>query len=70
MRANLRTEKGDKLKPKRGHEVESCFGNLKMNQGFRRFGLRGKEKVKTEAGILMICHNLRKIHLQNIKKAA
>lgn len=70
MRTNLRTEKGDKLKRRRGQEVESCFGDLKMNQGFRRFGLRGKEKVRTEAGILMICHNIRKIHLRNIKKVA
>jgi hypothetical protein len=70
MRKNLRTEKGDKLKRKRGHEVESCFGDLKMNQGFRRFGLRGKEKVKTEAGLLMISHNIRKVYLQNIKKVA
>jgi transposase len=70
MRTNLRTEKGDKLKRRRGQEVESCFGDLKMNQGFRRFGLRGKDKVKTEAGILMICHNIRKIHLQITKKAA
>ena len=70
MRKNLRTEKGDKLKRRRGQEVESCFGDLKMNQGFRRFGLRGKEKVKTEAGILMISHNIRKIHIKNIKKAA
>ena len=68
MRTNLRTEKGDRLKRRRGYEVESCFGDLKMNQGFRRFGLRGKQKVKTEAGIHMICHNIRKIHLQNIKK--
>jgi hypothetical protein len=70
MRKNLRTEKGDKLKRRRGQEVESCFGDLKMNQGFRRFGLRGKEKVKTEAGLLMISHNIRKIYLQNIKKVA
>ena len=70
MRKNLRTEKGDKLKRRRGQEVESCFGDLKMNQGYRRFNLRGKAKVKVEAGILMIIHNLRKIHLQNIKKVA
>jgi transposase len=69
MRKNLRTDKGDKLKRKRGQEVESCFGDLKMNQGFRRFGLRGKEKVKTEAGMLIISHNIRKIHLKKIKKA-
>ena len=70
MRKNLRTDQGDKLKRRRGQEVESCFGDLKMNQGFRRFNLRGKVKVKVEAGILMISHNLRKIHLQNIKKVA
>jgi transposase len=70
MRTNLSTQKGDKLKRKRGYEVESCFGDLKSNQGFRRFGLRGKEKVKTEAGILMISHNLRKIHLQSIRNVA
>lgn len=70
MRKNLRTEKGDKLKRRRGQEVESCFGDLKMNQGFRRFGLRGKENVKTEAGILMISHNIRKIYLKSIKRAA
>lgn len=70
MRTNLQTEKGDKLKRRRGQEVESCFGDLKMNQGFRRFGLRGKEKVKTEAGILMICHNIRKIHLKTLKNVA
>lgn len=70
MRENLRTEQGDKLKRRRGHEVESCFGDLKMNQGFRRFNLRGKEKIKVEAGILMISHNLRKIHIKNIQKTA
>jgi hypothetical protein len=70
MRDNLRTPKGDKLKRKRGQEVESCFGDLKMNQGFRRFGLRGKDKVKTEAGLLMISHNIRKMHLRTIKQVA
>src|SRR5690606_15645512 len=33
MRTNLRTEEGNKLKRRRGQEVESCFGDLKMNQG-------------------------------------
>jgi transposase len=70
MRKNLRTEKGDNLKRRRGQEVESCFGDLKINQSFRRFGLRGKQKVKTEAGLLMISHNIRKIYLKNINKVA
>lgn len=70
MRNNLSSDKGKDLKRRRGYEVESCFGDLKSNQGFRRFHLRGKEKVKAEAGILMIAHNLRKIHLHKATKAA
>jgi len=34
---------------------------LKQNWGFRRFMLRGLDKVKTEWGILCIAHNLAKI---------
>src|SRR5690606_37671142 len=70
MRENLSSDKGKELKRRRGHDVETCFGDLKSNQGFRRFHLRGKAKVKAEAGILMIAHNLRKIHLHKANKAA
>jgi transposase len=69
-RQNLNTAEGNKLKRKRGQEVESCFGDLKMNQGFRRFHLRGKQKVKSEFGIISIAHNLRKIHLKQLAKVA
>jgi transposase len=68
-RLNLNTEEGNKLKRRRGQEVESCFGDLKMNQGFRRFHLRGKKKVKSEFGIISIAHNLRKIYLKDLSKA-
>lgn len=69
-RTNLRTEKGNRLKRMRGQEVESCFGDLKMNMGFRRFHLRGKAKVKAETGILLIAHNLRKIYLKKEPETA
>lgn len=69
-RDNLGSEKGQALRRKRGQEVESCFGDLKMNLGFRRFHLRGKEKVKVEFGVLVIAHNLRKIFFKDLAKVA
>lgn len=41
-------------------EVESVFGQLKHNMKFRRFMLRGIEKVNIEYGLLSIAHNLKK----------
>jgi len=69
-RKNLKSEKGITLRKQRGVEIESCFGDIKHNMGFRRFHLRGIEKVKAEWSIVAMAHNLKKIHLQNIKKAA
>jgi len=60
-RRNLLSEEGQRLRARRGIEVESVFGRLKQNWGFRRFMLRGLEKVKTELGLLCIAHNLAKL---------
>jgi hypothetical protein len=68
-RRNLATEAGDKLKRQRGIEIESCFGDIKMNAGFRRFNLRGKLKVQTEFGLVAMAHNMRKIYLKLQKQA-
>jgi hypothetical protein len=69
-RNNLNTDKGLALRKARGCEIESCFGDIKHNMGFRRFHLRGKQKVQTEISLVSIAHNLRKIHLQSLKKVA
>lgn len=69
-RNNLKSDKGIMLRKQRGVEIESCFGDIKHNMGFRRFHVRGIEKVKTEWTFVAMAHNLRKIHLQNIKRAA
>jgi hypothetical protein len=45
----------------RGVEVESVFGRLKDDWGFRRFLLRVIEKVKTEFGLLCIAQNMTKL---------
>lgn len=67
---NLRSEKGSELRHRRGQEIESCFGDFKHNMNFRRFHLRGLKKVKTEITVVAMAHNLRKIHLQQVKEAA
>lgn len=58
--ARLKTEKGVAYRKKRCWDVEPVFANLKQNKGFKRFMLRGKEKVAIEAGLLAIAHNLKK----------
>lgn len=60
-RRNLYSEKGIELRKRRGIEIESIFGDLKGNFGFRRFNLRGKEKVGIELGLLFLAHNIKKL---------
>lgn len=56
----LRSEDGYALAVRRMTEPESVFGQLKNNRGFRRFLLRGMEKVTLEVGWLSLAHNLLK----------
>jgi transposase len=58
---NLTSQEGLKLRSQRGVEVESVFGRLKEDWGFRRFLLRGIDKVKTEFGLLCIAQNMAKL---------
>lgn len=69
-RENLGTEKGILLKKQRSIEIESCFGDIKHNMGFRRFHLRGLKKVKAEITLVAMAHNLRKVYLKGLQKAA
>jgi transposase len=62
-RANLESEQGRQLRKLRGIEIESVFGDIKWNQGYRRFRLRGREKVNVEFGLLSMAHNIKKIAL-------
>jgi hypothetical protein len=61
---NLNSELGKKLRSLRGVESEGVFGRQKEDWGFRRFLLRGKEKVFTEYGLLCIAHNFAKKAVQ------
>ena len=63
-KANLCSEKGQQLRKRRGTEVETPFGDIKHNTRYRRFFLRGLEKVTAEAGLLAIARNARKLYCE------
>jgi transposase len=56
----LNTVQGIERRKKRCFDVEPVFGNIKQNHGFKRFMLRGNEKVAIEWGLIAIAQNLRK----------
>lgn len=56
----LRSEQGIQKRKKRCADVEPVFANWKQNKGFRRFRLRGKQKVAIEIGLIAMAHNLQK----------
>ena len=61
-RENLNSEKGEELRKRRGNEVESVFGDQKLNKLKKRYHLRGLKKVNVEAGLYYISHNIRRMH--------
>lgn len=61
MAQTLRTEAGRKLYAARKHIVEPVFGQIKHVRGFRKFLLRGLEKVAAEWKLICLTHNLLKI---------
>lgn len=69
-RLTLNSDQGLMLRKRRSIEIESCFGDIKHNMGFRRFHVRGLQKVKTEISLVAMAHNLRKMHLKRLKEAA
>ena len=58
--ALLKSEEGIKRRKQRCWDTEPVFGSIKGNHHFRRFLLRGIEKVTIEVGLLALAHNLRK----------
>lgn len=60
MRAKLKTEKGSAIYAKRKTTPEPVFGQILNVRGFRRFSLRGLEKVRGEWFLVSLTHNLLK----------
>jgi hypothetical protein len=61
IRERLTSERGRKYRSQRPIDVEAVFGIIKGNRNYRKFLLRGLEKVEIEVGLLALSHNLRKI---------
>lgn len=58
----LRTQEGQNQMRKRKSTVELVFGCIKEAMGFRRFLLRGLEKVRDEWALVCLAYNMRKLH--------
>jgi len=61
VKDRLASEEGKKLMRRRAFEDETVFAQLKANQGFRRFRLRGTDKVTVEWGLLALGFNARRL---------
>lgn len=57
----LGSELGKAHRSKRPIEVEAVFGQIKSNNSFTRFTLRGLSKVNIEFGLMALAHNIRKL---------
>ena len=57
----LLSEDGIKHRKQRPADVEPVFGNIKQNKNFKRFLLRGVDKVEIEIGLVALAHNLAKM---------
>jgi transposase len=66
MRRVLATELGEQLYRKRKQTVEPVFGHTKHNRKFDRFHRRGRSAVRTEWRLMMMTHNLTKLHSHRI----
>jgi transposase len=64
MRERVSSERGKELMELRKTTVEPAFGTIKSVLGFRRFSLRGLEKVNTEWELVAVAFNCRRIARQ------
>ena len=55
-RERLTSETGKYHRSKRPIEVEAVFGQMKSNNRFNRFSMRGLEKVDMEFALMCIAH--------------
>ena len=61
MARRLKTEAGRALYKLRKQTVEPVFGIIKEAMGFRRFRLRGREKVSLEWTLVCVSYNLKRM---------
>ena len=61
MQHRLQTKEGKELYKLRKQTVEPVFGIIKEVMGFRRFSLRGLQKVQTEWSLVCLAYNLKRL---------
>jgi transposase len=66
MRYALASTLGQQLYRKRMQTIEPVFGHTRHNRGVTRFLRRGRTAVRTEWRLLMMTHNLTKLHNHQI----
>ncbi|MBV9167145.1 MAG: transposase [Solirubrobacterales bacterium] len=66
MRYVLNCEVGEQLYRKRKQMIEPVFGHSRHNRGVTRFLRRGRKAVRTEWRLMMMTHNLTKLHRHQI----
>ena len=59
----LLSKEGIAHRKQRCWDIEAIFGDIKHNMNFKRFALRGIEKVNVEIGLVAMAHNLKKLAL-------
>ncbi len=62
MKARLQSERGRRRYRLRQQTVEPVFGIIKQVMGFRRFMLRGIEKVSGEWQLVCLAYNCKRLH--------
>ena len=62
MNARLKSDRGRGLYRLRQQTVEPVFGIIKQVMGFRRFMLRGIEKVSLEWELVCLAYNCKRLH--------
>ena len=66
MRYVLASELGEQLYRKGEQMIEPVFGHTKHNRGITRFHRRGRTALRAEWRLLMMTHNLTKLHRHQI----
>jgi len=61
MRGKLQTDAGRRIYAKRKQTVEPVFGIIKEAMGFRRFLLRGLDKVAGEWALVRLAYNVKRL---------
>src|SRR5262249_52164937 len=70
MRNRLQTAEAREQLSKRGQIIEKHFGQIKQNDGFRRWTVRGSENVRAQWALINLTSNLRALFSLWIRQKA